>query len=121
MTWYSQLLGRFDAWVDNLDVYAPHSRAHRRPAMTELTAGGIRYSPADPARLAAHLSRLDKPGEHLWVMTAAWAVTDPQSLAGPTLLDAENLVGFAGPGCYKCEKEWSREVAAQRCTGSTTL
>jgi hypothetical protein len=91
--------------------------------MTNPTGQEIRYSPADPARLAAHLDLLDKPGEHLWVMTAAWAVTDPQSLAtrGPVLLDAENLVGFAGPGCYKCEQEWSRKVAARPCTGSVTL
>lgn len=91
--------------------------------MGDLTGVGYRYSPADPSRLAAHLDRLDKPGEHIWVMTAAWAVTDPQSLAtrGPVLLDAENLVGFAGPGCYKCEKEWSRKTAAQPCRGSVTL
>lgn len=88
-----------------------------------LTGGATRYAPADPFRLAAHLDRLDKPGEHIWVMTAAWAVSDPQALAtsGPVLLDAENLVGFAGPGCYKCEREWSRKVAAQPCNGSTTL
>ncbi len=88
--------------------------------MTEnITGTGTRYSPADPARLAAHLDRLDQPGKHLWVMTAAWAVSDPQSLAtrGPVLLDAENLVGFAGPGCYKCEKDWSRKLETQPCTG----
>jgi len=88
-----------------------------------LTGQGTRYSPADPGRLEAHLNRLDKPGEHLWVMTAAWAVTDPQSFAtrAPILLDQENLVGFAGPGCYKCEREWSRKIAAQPCHGSTTI
>jgi hypothetical protein len=88
-----------------------------------LTGGGTRYAPADPDRLEAHLDRLDKPGQHIWVMTAAWAVTDPQASAttGPVFLDAENLVGFAGPGCYKCEREWSRKIAAQRCNGSTTI
>lgn len=82
---------------------------------------GTRYSPGDLPNLDAHLTRLDQPGRHIWIMTAAWAVTDPQSLTtgqAPVILDQENLVGFAGPGCYKCEKEWSRKLAAKPCTGS---
>ncbi len=86
-----------------------------------ITGEGPRYQP-NPAQLEKRLAQLDRPGHHIWIMTGAWAVTDPQSLAtrGPIILDQENLVSFAGPGCYKCEQPWSRKIAAQPCHGSVT-
>ena len=54
-------------------------------------------------------------------MTAAWLIADPASAYRPDvikLMDRENLVTFAGPGCYKCERPWSAKMAKRRCLGS---
>lgn len=87
--------------------------------MAELGAlgSGIRYVPPSGAVLDRRLRALNRPGQHLWVMTAAWHVADPERLGLGGQLDAENLTGIAGPGCYKCEREYSRKLASRPCTG----
>jgi len=61
------------------------------------------------------------PGKHLWIVTAAWAVTEPERSQDPNaqfLMDRENLITIAGPGCYKCELEWTPLVEKRYCRGS---
>lgn len=85
---------------------------------------GHQFRPASQQVLQKRMQNADKPGQHLWMMTAAWAVSDPQGAAtgtsGPQILDAENLLSFGGPICFKCEETWTRKRAAQRCPGSIT-
>jgi hypothetical protein len=79
----------------------------------------------------AAMADADAPGEHLWIMTAAWRLTDPAKAYAATmtpefdednsyLLDGENIISLAGPGCFKCEQIYSPTLAAQPCTGSAT-
>lgn len=70
--------------------------------------------------LEARLRASDQPGRHLWVMAAAWRVSDPQAYSsgrGEIIMDAESLVCFTGPGCFKCEQPWSRKLQARPCNG----
>jgi hypothetical protein len=64
------------------------------------------------------MSRADRPGEHLWTLMAVWAVSDPER--PQMMLDAENIIEIAGPGCFKCEREYSRKLAKRACTGSVS-
>lgn len=88
------------------------------------------YRAPSTDRMGAALSAADTAGEHLWIMTAAWRISDPaKAYAAATtsefdqdnsyLLDGENVIGLAGPGCYKCEAVYSPELAARPCTGTT--
>lgn len=53
-----------------------------------------------------------KPGEHLWVVLAAFRVK-PDS---PQMqLDAENILTIGGPGCFWCEEKWTPEIGAEPC------
>lgn len=85
------------------------------------------YQLPDSQALNRHSEAVDKPGQHVWVVTAAWQVTDPEKAyrASRTaqfdadnsiLLDRENIIAFAGPGCFKCEREYSPELAGRPCT-----
>jgi hypothetical protein len=81
----------------------------------------VKYLPPSTETLDARLKRLDKPGEHLWVMTGAWHIANPDSAYDPAqikLMDRENLVVFAGPGCFKCEKPYSKAMSKRRCNGN---
>lgn len=83
---------------------------------------GVRYEPPPRTVRDRRTELADQPGRHLWVMTAAWKISDPaawsSSTAEPVTLDSENIVMFAGPGCLKCEQEYSAALAARPCTGS---
>lgn len=84
-----------------------------------VTGTGTDYQPPTRQVLDKRLHRADRPGQHLWLMTAAWALDDPErSIREAQYLDAENLLVIAGPGCYKCEREYSRKLARQPCRGS---
>lgn len=76
------------------------------------------YLPPTAKQLARRLAAADVPGRHLWIMTGAWTVS-PRSLeAGDTtLMDRENLIAFGGPGCFKCEQEYTPQLAARGCDG----
>lgn len=74
------------------------------------------YPAPSPAVQDKRLSHADKPGAHIWIMVAMWAVADPER--PEMLLDAENLLELGGPGCFKCELEYSRKLAKRPCTGS---
>ena len=84
-------------------------------------ADGTKYLPPDLGTLDQRMAAADRPGEHLWVMTAAWRVTDPRAARdGPVLLDIENILAFAGPGCFKCEEPFSNRLARSPCRGNVT-
>ena len=64
-------------------------------------------------------------------MTAGWRVDDPAKAeaaattefsdkADAFILDRENLIALAGPGCYKCEQPYSKKIADQPCAGSVS-
>lgn len=83
--------------------------------------GGHRYLPPDGETSGRRFAAADKPGEHLWIMTVAWLVPDPRAMrdpANPALLDQENILLAAGPGCYKCEMPYSNRLAKRVCRGS---
>jgi hypothetical protein len=82
------------------------------------------YAAPENEILEKRLIAADKPGQHLWIITAGWIMTDPASAYDPAvikLLDRENLVALAGPGCYKCEKPYSGKMAKRPCLGSLEL
>jgi hypothetical protein len=82
----------------------------------------VRYEAPGQKALDKRMRNRDKPGQHLWVMTVAWACPDPEriSYGDQILLDAETVLAFAGPGCFKCEREYSRALARKPCTGDVT-
>jgi hypothetical protein len=85
-----------------------------------VTGTGHIYHPPDSRVQLARLNAADKPGQHLWCVTAVWRVPDPRaynSADGTTLLDMENMLAFGGLGCYKCEEPYNDELAAEPCTG----
>ena len=86
--------------------------------MTYVTGGGVRYEAPAAELLDRRLMAADKPGRHMWVLTAAWLTADPES--GQINMDAENLLSVQGPGCFKCEQPYSRRLARRPCRGSVT-
>lgn len=91
-----------------------------RPGPGHVSGAGIRYRPIPTERMDAKLAAADQPGAHIWVMTAAWMIANPgdaRDPAVPKLMDAENLVLFAGPGCLKCERAYSAKMAKRQCLG----
>lgn len=56
------------------------------------------------------------PGEHLWVVAAAWRV-NPATFRSDRAIHTENLVHISGAGCFVCEQEWSFVVASKPCPG----
>jgi hypothetical protein len=88
-------------------------------------AGAVRglghpYRPPSMETLSRRLAAADKPGEHLWIVTVAFGVTDPAAVdrGRETLMDSEAIIMFAGPGCYKCERPYSAAMAKRPCRGS---
>lgn len=55
------------------------------------------------------------PGEHIWIVTGCWHVTDPT--AERFELDRESLITVDGPGCLICEQIHTPELAARPCPG----
>jgi hypothetical protein len=89
--------------------------------MPEAYGRGIQYEPPAESTLDRRMREADLPGRHLWVMTGVWQVRDPFAATtnpGPVMLDAENLVGLVGPGCFKCERPYDPRLARKVCRGS---
>lgn len=62
-----------------------------------------------------------RTGNHLWIVTSVYQV-DPQQWRSddPTvtpMLDHENLLSVAGPGCFYCEQVYTPLLATRRCKG----
>jgi hypothetical protein len=82
------------------------------------------YLPPTQRQLDARLRAADKPGKHLWMVTAGWLVADPAAAWGDDglrLLDRNNLAVMTEAGCFKCERVYRAELAARPCTGRLTL
>lgn len=62
-----------------------------------------------------------RTGAHLWIVTGVWRVNPVQWTSGdPTvlpLLDQENPLSIAGPGCFYCEQYYTPLLAKRRCPG----
>jgi hypothetical protein len=94
-----------------------------------MNPNGTKYQPPPSRVLDKRIQSFDKPGEHLWTMMASWHISDARVAAAhmrgadpenPILMDTENLIGFVGPGCFKCEQPYSNRVARGPCRGSVT-
>lgn len=68
-----------------------------------------------PEILERRLRERDKPGEHLWIVTAAW-LADPR--ASEIHMDTESLVTLPAAGCFKCEQPFSNRLARRPCRES---
>jgi hypothetical protein len=81
----------------------------------------VHYEPPTKDVLFTGLKRLDRPGEHLWTMIATWHIGNPEDAYREDtikIMDRENLLMFSGPGCFKCEKQYSNAMAKRTCQGS---
>lgn len=79
----------------------------------EISQGVLGRDPVDPG-----------PGKHLWMITMGFRIPDDtlrDMAAGRpaegVLLDHENLILAAAPGCFKCERPFSRYLFHRKCTG----
>jgi len=81
---------------------------------------GIIVAAPGPDTARNRRDNADRPGAHVWVMLGAWQIPDPSAITSRETftLDHENLINLSGPGCYKCEQEYSPELAASPCTGN---
>ena len=60
-----------------------------------------------------------RSGAHLWTVALLFRIV-PMQWADPTAtprLDRENLLTITPPGCYYCERVWSKWLADRRCPG----
>jgi len=68
----------------------------------------------------------EKAGEHLWIVTAAYRVSDQLAAAmeegsdNQLHMDRESLLTIQGPGCMWCEQPWTRAIAARPCVGDVS-
>lgn len=86
----------------------------------------VRVSPDRLDTANQRLSELEEQakarGEHLWVVTSAFSISDDVArwLADgedpAPLLDHENLLSMA-PGCFICEEPLTRRLYNRRCRG----
>ena len=61
----------------------------------------------------------DFDGNHYWVVIVTYNV-NPENFNNPeevNILDRENLVMLVGPGCFHCEKDYTPELAKEKCDG----
>lgn len=81
-----------------------------------------KYRPVGQDVLQRRMELANTPGQHMWIITAAWLASDPQGAAAGVdqFLDTENMLSFGGPICFKCEQVWSRKLEQRPCTGSAT-
>jgi hypothetical protein len=56
-------------------------------------------------------------GKHLWTIHSVFHVANPGSTETQHM-DSENLLAVIGPGCFKCEKQYTPEIDAKPCRGS---
>lgn len=60
-----------------------------------------------------------RSGDHLWTVSTMYRV-DPELFADKQhtpMLDHETLLLVVGPGCFYCEKVYSKLIASRRCGG----
>jgi hypothetical protein len=94
----------------------------RLPDNVKIMPGGVavNHGVRVEATEKAHAGITDPgPGLHLWIVVSSYRVVPVE--AGRYELDHENLLSVDGPGCFKCERSWSPEVAAAPCDGSVDV
>jgi hypothetical protein len=73
-------------------------------------------------RLDADITRAEAHDEHVFIVAAAYRISDDLAAriaAGEdtgALLDAENLISLA-PGCFRCEEPLTARIIGRRCRG----
>lgn len=80
---------------------------------------GIITQAPSPKAARSRLENSDQPGAHVWVMVGAWRIPDPAAITSlqTFTLDHENMINLSGPGCFKCEQEYTPALAAAPCSG----
>jgi hypothetical protein len=93
----------------------------RNDGTTRLVSGADANRAAD--RLDERVRLAESRGEHVWIVAAAYNVSEDAARAvlagqtdGPLLLDAENLASLS-VGCYRCEEPATLRLMARRCRG----
>jgi len=82
---------------------------------------GIRATAPGPDIRDRRLAAADRPGQHLWAIFLTFQCDPERFRSGSSYpLDTENLIMASGPGCLKCELEYSRKLARLPCRGSVT-
>ncbi|NUT27696.1 MAG: hypothetical protein HOV84_17530 [Streptomyces sp.] len=68
------------------------------------------------------------PGEHLWIATLAFRISDQMARAmaegrdpGEIIFDHESILTPPAPGCFKCEQPFSKRLYHRKCTGTMDL
>lgn len=56
-----------------------------------------------------------RTGDHMWTMVACYRWGGPD--VEKNMLDLENLLLLAGPGCYYCDQIYTPALATRRCKG----
>lgn len=84
------------------------------PLQVELLAEKVRKRTVDPG-----------PGRHLWMFVVTFRASDDLigrllqgDEPGQVLFDHENMMSANGPGCFKCERQFTPQLAAAPCRGS---
>jgi hypothetical protein len=58
------------------------------------------------------------PGQHLWVVMAAFQVDPVMAMSGTrTNMGVDQLMQLSGPGCYWCEQIWRLGDELTLCPG----
>ena len=86
-----------------------------------IMSSGI-HQPVSAARQDHAMDRLEMlvkvaeaTASHVWIAVVGYRVIPP--LTGMTLLDVDSMVVPPQVGCYRCEQEYTPQVADQPCPG----
>jgi len=74
----------------------------------------------DPTTVVDKVPDFDpRTGDHLWTVITMYRVNPDQwqDATHTPMLDRENLLTITVPGCYYCEKPWTKLLATRRCKG----
>lgn len=94
--------------------------------MTELTEEDRLVTEREQRRLSVELDdRIEtakRARAHLWTAMVCYYVDDPATVVGRAVkLGPEMLAMYPMIGCYVCEREWSPELAAEKCRPPRTI
>jgi hypothetical protein len=84
-------------------------------ATGQLTYVSAARATAAEARADAIIARARDRREHVWIAAVAFLVYPP--VEGSAILDAENILGYPGIGCFICEAAYTDGDEHSRCPG----